>query len=103
MDSFRGDEFVQDVLYVPVERNKESGDFVCNNWIFQATLKASHDIKAHGIVKLSEQFNDCKTWNFCFCVPKTSLTKYKYKQRILNPELLAQKNIKIDQYIVAIE
>ncbi len=77
MDSFRGDEFVQDVLYVPVERNKESGDFVCNNWIFQATLKASHDIKAHGIIKLSEQFNDCQTWNFCFCVPKTNLTKYK--------------------------
>ncbi len=38
MDSFRGDEFVQDVLYVPVERNKESRDFVCNNWIFQATV-----------------------------------------------------------------
>ncbi len=90
----------KDVLYVPIEVNKKSADFVCNDWIFQATLRPNHDIKANGIATLSKQFH-CKSWNFCFCVPRELHLEYTKKQKIVDSKQLS--GIEIKQYIVAID
>ncbi len=88
-------------LYVPVEPNKESADFVYNEWIFQATLAKRHDIKARGINRLSKQF-DRLSWKVCFCVPACNFDNFKNEQKItLNEELLEGTDIK--QYCLPID
>ncbi len=88
-------------MYIPIESNKCSIDFVLGNVLFQATIARSHDVKAEGIIAVSHQFQR-KEWNLCFCLPTVRFCDYK-KQTITHKKLLVDAGIKVVQYKLEIK
>lgn len=88
-------------VYIPLESNKCGIDFVQGTVLFQATIAASHDVKAEGIIAVSHQFQR-KEWNLCFCLPTVRFRDFK-KQTINHKKLLGDNGIKVTQYKLEIK
>ena len=88
-------------VYIPLESNKCGIDFVLGPVLFQATIAASHDVKAEGIIAVSHQFQR-KEWNLCFCLPTVRFRDFK-KQTINHKKLLVDNGIKVTQYKLEIK
>jgi hypothetical protein len=69
-------EAVGGALYVPIEPNKTAVDFVFPPWIFQATIRKSHDCKS--LKETFDQFPKVRDWNFCVVIPSCAEEKFKY-------------------------
>ena len=67
------------VLYIPLEKNKESIDLVIPPYMLQITAAKSHTIKAKGIEAIKGAFpkilpND---WKVCFVIPSRNQSAFK--------------------------
>ena len=89
-------------LYLPIEPNKPSADFVYQGYIFQATIAKSHDVKAEGIIALSKQFGR-KEWKLCFCILTIRLQNYTKPQTLNHQKKLADEEIQVTQYKLEIK
>ena len=89
-----------DTLYIPCENTRESIDFVKGQWMFQATLKKNHDIKAHGVSTIAKQFKR-EHWYFCFCIPEARMEDYSRNMKVGGDTKLL-KGLKITQFKLAI-
>jgi hypothetical protein len=58
------------VLYIPLEKNKESVDLVIPPIMLQITTAKSHKVSTTGIDAVKVQFPDVTNWKFCFIIPK---------------------------------
>ena len=88
----------EDTLYIPCEDTRESIGFVKGEWIFQATLRKTHDIKAHGVSTIAKQFKR-EHWFFCFCIPEARMEDYNRKMKVVGTLL---NGLKITQFKLAI-
>ena len=77
-------------------RAKKSIDFVMPPWLFQCTLKRTHQVLASGITNISCQFK-LTEWKLCFCVPDANFDNFR-KQTIVG-EL---DDVHVSQYKVAV-
>ncbi len=87
----------EDTLYIPCEETRESIDFVKGQWLFQATLRKTHDIKAHGVSTIAKQFKR-EHWFFCFCIPEARMEDYNRNMKVVGD----LKGLKITQFKLAI-